>query len=175
MRLMRLHPSRLALWVLAVAIILADRLSKAWIVANLSEYATTAVLPWLSPIALFTRLPNTGVAFGMFPQLGGVFKILSAAVIVAIIFFHRSVEPKDWLTHIALGFMVGGATGNLIDRLTYGHVVDFIDLNFWPFHNFAIFNIADASIVIGVFLLLIVVWIQERQAARVERSQNPNS
>lgn len=175
MRLMRLHPSRLALWVLAAVIIIADRLSKAWIVANLSEYVSTDVWAWLAPVASFTRLPNTGVAFGMFPQLGNVFKILSAVVIVAIIFFHRTVEPEDWLTHIALGFMVGGATGNLIDRLTYGHVVDFIDLNFWPFGSFAIFNIADASIVIGVFLLLIVVWVQERQAARVERTESSHS
>ncbi|MBN1922665.1 MAG: signal peptidase II [Anaerolineae bacterium] len=172
---MRLHPSRLALWVLAGAIILADRLSKVWVVANLSEYVPTDVWPWLAPVASFTRLPNTGVAFGMFPQLGDIFKILSAVVIVAIIFFHRTVEPEDWLTHIALGFMVGGATGNLIDRLVYGHVVDFIDLNFWPFGNFAVFNIADSSIVIGVSLLLIVVWIQERQAVRVERTESLNS
>ncbi len=175
MRFLRLHPSRLALWVLAAVIILADRLSKVWIVAHLAEYVPTDVFPWLAPIASFTRIPNTGVAFGMFPEWGEVFKILSAVVIVAIALFHRSVEPEDWPTHIALGLMVGGATGNLIDRLVYGHVVDFIDVNFWPFRTFAIFNIADASIVIGVAALLVIVWIQERQASRVQRAENPNS
>lgn len=175
MRLWGLHPSRVALWVLACLIVVADRFSKIWVVANLVEYVPTEVIPWLAPIASFTRLPNTGVAFGMFPQWGAVFKVLSAVVIVAIVFFHRSVEPTDWLTHIALGFMVGGATGNLIDRFLYGHVVDFVDLNFWPFRNFAVFNIADASIVIGVALLLIVVWVQERQVARVKRAESAQS
>lgn len=175
MKLWHLHPSRMALWLLACSIIVADRFSKVWVVTHLVEYVPTDVIPWLAPIATFTRLPNTGVAFGMFPQLGAVFKVLSAVVIVAIVFFHRSVEPGDWLTHVALGFMVGGATGNLIDRFVYGHVVDFIDLNFWPFRSFAIFNIADASITVGVALLLIAVWLQERQVARVRQAESPQS
>ncbi|HRT31405.1 MAG TPA: signal peptidase II [Anaerolineae bacterium] len=175
MRRWRLYPSRLVLWGLAAIIILADRLSKAWVLAHLTEYVPADVFPWLAPIASFTRLPNTGVAFGMFPQFGDIFKILSAGVIVAIIFFSRSLDPHDWFTHVALGFMVGGATGNLIDRLIYGYVVDFIDLNFWPFRSFAVFNLADASIVIGVGLLLVVVWVQERRAAHVNRAENPDS
>lgn len=170
-----LRSSRVLLWALAASIIVADQLSKAWVVAHLPEYTPTDVFPWLAPILSFTRLSNTGVAFGLFPQFGGVFTILSAAVIAAIIAFHRTVDAEDWHTHGALGLMIGGASGNLIDRLLHGHVIDFIDLNFWPFRSWAVFNIADASIVVGVGLLLLVVWIQERQAARVERAENLSS
>lgn len=169
-----MRPSRVLLWALAALIVAADQLSKTWIVTHLLEYKPTDVIPWLAPVLSFTRLSNTGVAFGLFPQLGGLFTVLSAVVIVAIVIFHRSVEPGDWLTHGALGLMVGGAAGNLVDRLVHGHVIDFIDLNFWPFRSFAVFNLADACIVTGVSMLLVGVWIQERQAARVERAQNLN-
>lgn len=167
--------SRVLLWTLAALVLIADQLSKAWVVAHLPEHVPTDVFPWLAPILSFTRLSNTGVAFGLLPQFGGVFTILSAVVIVAIVFFQRTVSREDWLTHGALGLMIGGATGNLVDRLLHGHVIDFIDLNFWPLRSWAVFNIADASIVMGVTLLMLSVWLQERREARVEQVENLGS
>ncbi|MBN1262065.1 MAG: signal peptidase II [Anaerolineae bacterium] len=155
----------LLLWGVAAVVVLADQLSKLWVVNNLPEYVSVDIIPWLSPIFSFTRLSNTGVAFGLFPQFGGFFTVLSLVVVVAIVLFYRSLSSGDWLTHLALGLQIGGALGNLVDRLARGFVViDFIDLNFWPLRDWPVFNLADSSIVVGVGLLLLATWLEERRA-----------
>jgi signal peptidase II len=155
--------NRLILWGTAAVVIAADQLSKLWVLNNLPEYETVDVFPWLSPVLSFTRLTNTGVAFGLFPQFGDFFTLLTAVIIGVLILFHRKLGLIGWVSHLALGMQIGGALGNWIDRLLYGgSVVDFIDVNFWPFKNWPIFNLADASIVVGVTLLLIITWSQEQ-------------
>jgi signal peptidase II len=157
--------SRLLLWGSAALVVLLDQLSKVWVLRHLPFGVPTDPLPWLRPILSFTYITNTGVAFGLFPQAGDFFKLLSAVVIVGIILFQRSIPPQDWVTHMALGLQVGGALGNLIDRFVRGSVVDFLDVNFWPFKRWAVFNLADSAIVVGVFVLLLYTMWQERQMA----------
>ncbi len=159
--------SRLLLWGSAVVVVLADQVSKVWVTQALPFGIPTDLFPWLRPILSFTYITNTGVAFGLFPQAGDFFKFLSAAVIVGIFLFQRSLPPQDWVTHLALGLQVGGALGNLVDRFVRGSVVDFLDVNFWPFKRWAVFNLADSAIVVGVFILLLNAMWQERQAALV--------
>ena len=142
-------------------VLLVDQLSKLWVLRNLASYETKNVIPWLEPVLSFTRLSNTGVAFGLLPQFGSLFTILSAIIIVVIIWFYRTLEIPYWPIHLAFGMQIGGALGNLVDRLTRGSVVDFIDVNFWPFQDFAIFNLADSSIVVGVGILLLCLWLNE--------------
>lgn len=161
--------SKLLLWGGAGVVLIADQLSKLWVIQNLKPYVPSDVVPWLSPVLSFTRLTNTGVAFGLFPQLGDFFTILAALVVLAIILFHRTLEAGDWPIHLALGLQIGGALGNLVDRIFRGSVVDFIDVNFWPLQHWPVFNLADAFIVVGVFLLLIVTWCEEEQ----ERPEAP--
>jgi len=153
------------LWGGAAFVLGVDQLSKSWVVENLPEHVPVDVFPWLRSVLSFTRLTNTGVAFGLFPQFGSFFTVLAAVVIVAILFFYRTLEVEDWLTHLALGLQIGGALGNLVDRLFRGSVVDFLDVNFWPFENFPVFNLADSAIVVGVALLLISTWLQDRREA----------
>ncbi len=129
----------------------------------LGEGQSWDIAPWLAPIFRFTHVTNTGAAFGLFPGGGDFFTALAAIVIVAIITYYWHLPDGQWLVRVALGLQLGGAIGNLVDRLRQGFVVDFIDLNFWPLHNWPVFNLADSSIVAGVVLLaLLMIWEERR-------------
>lgn len=146
--------SRMLLIGVAVIVILFDQLSKEWIVSNLTEYVTIHITPWLHPILSVTPIRNTGGAFGLFPQLSQVFKYMSVFVVIGILFYQRAIPAQQYWVHLALGFVCGGAIGNVIDRFLRGFVVDFFDVNFWPFHEWPLFNIADSAIVVGVAVML---------------------
>lgn len=114
-------------------------------------------LGWLSPYARIVHWHNTGAAFGMFQNASMVFTVLAFIVIAAIIYYYPHVENSDWSLRLAMSMQLGGAIGNLIDRLTLGRVTDFISIGTFP-----VFNIADASISVGAVVLLIGVWLTER-------------
>lgn len=117
---------------------------------------------WLSPYARFVNWANTGAAFGMFQNGSLIFAILAFVVIVAIIYFYPQTEPSDWTLRLAMAMQLAGALGNLIDRLMFeGSVTDFISVG-----NFPVFNVADASITVGVGVLLLGVWLKERAEKR---------
>ncbi|MEA3309080.1 MAG: signal peptidase II [Chloroflexota bacterium] len=162
--------NRLLLWCGATFVLLADQLSKLWILQNLREYKTMDCTSWLTPVFSLTHLPNTGVAFGLFPQFGGLLTILSSVIIIAILWIYRTLEIQGWPLHLAFGMQIGGALGNLLDRLLRGSVVDFIDVNFWPFQNFAVFNLADSAIVVGVGILLLCIWLDKETLEGKERA-----
>ena len=94
---------------------------------------------------------NSGGAFGVLQGVPGFFLIATAGIIVAILVWARNVEQRPWL--VALGLVLGGGIGNVVDRVIrdHGGVVDFVDLHWWP-----VFNVADAAIVTGVGLLLLL-------------------
>ena len=92
---------------------------------------------------------------GCFPNTAALFTVLPVIVVVAIAVFRRTVPESDLWAHAALGLVTGGALGNVIDRVLRGYVVDFIDVNFWPFRGWPVFNLADSAVVVGVFLLLV--------------------
>lgn len=91
---------------------------------------------------------NTGAAFGVFRTGGLFFVAVALAVSLGIVIYYRRVAASSLLVRGALGLILGGAVGNLIDRVRLGYVVDFIDLRWWP-----VFNVADSAIVLGVALL----------------------
>ncbi len=157
--------SRLLFYGGAVTALVVDQLSKSWVVNTFPAYTPTDFFPWLSPILSFTFVRNTGVAFGLFPQLGEIFKVLVACVIVGIVLFQRSLPQTETWMRLALGLVTGGALGNLVDRLTRGFVVDFLDVNFWPFRNYAVFNAADSAIVVGVAVLLLDSFLMPQEEA----------
>ncbi len=141
----------------AILILLFDRLSKHLVTANLKLGE-----PW-NPIAPLKRwvsltyVTNTGMAFGLFPNLD-VFLIFVAVVAVTIILVYSRHLPSDQhLVKLSLGLQLGGALGNLIDRLRYGYVIDFIDFKVWP-----VFNLADSAITIGIALLIYHLLREER-------------
>jgi len=124
-------------------------------------------LEWLSPYARIVHWYNTGAAFGIFKEGGMVFTVLAFIVIGAILYYYPQVERSDWPLRLAMSMQLGGAIGNLIDRLTIGQVTDFISVGTFP-----VFNIADASISLGCVVLLLGVWwnerVQKKNVAKVE-------
>lgn len=125
-------------------------------------------LIWLSPYARIVHWYNKGAAFGMFQNGNTVFTILAFIVIGAIIYYYPRVEAGDWTLRLAMGLQLGGAAGNLIDRLRVGQVTDFISVGTFP-----VFNIADASISVGVAVLLLGVWLNERKEKLNAAQQQP--
>lgn len=103
---------------------------------------------------------NSGGAFGLLQGVPGFFLVATIGIIVAILLWARNVQSRPWL--VALGLVLGGGVGNVIDRVARGHggVVDFVDLHWWP-----VFNVADASIVTGVALLLLLGTRAEEEPA----------
>ena len=98
----------------------------------------------------FTYGTNSGTAFGLFPDQTVLLTVASVAAIGFIIYFHRTHGGRDWISKLTIGLLLGGAFGNLFDRVVAGEVTDFIDVGPWP-----IFNIADSSIVVGIAALVI--------------------
>jgi signal peptidase II len=125
---------------------------------------------WLSTYARIVHWKNTGAAFGIFQNLGGFFTILAFVVIVIILIFFPQIPRSDWPMRVALSMQLGGAAGNLIDRLSRGYVTDFVSVG-----NFAVFNVADASIFVGVAVLILGMWIQEKNNKRIQAESNTSS
>lgn len=154
--------------VVAGAVLALDQISKSWVVAHMSLGESREVASWLAPLFSLTYVTNTGIVFGLFQGIGDVFLIVVLIAIGAIFLYYRHLPSGPIPLHIALGLQLGGALGNLVDRLLRGAVVDFIDLNFWPLHHWPIFNLADTSIVTGVGLLLLMMLTErDRSSAAV--------
>ena len=147
-----------------------DQWTKGWVRANI-EFGGQWLpewLSWLSPYARIVHWYNSGAAFGIFQNGNLVFTILAFIVIGAILYYYRQVEAEDWTLKLAMGLQLGGAAGNLIDRLLMGKVTDFISISVFP-----VFNIADASISVGVAVLLLGVWLKEREEKLKAAQANP--
>lgn len=144
---------------IAIVIVLLDQWTKTLVRINIPQGASWLPdsLLWLSPYARIVHWYNTGAAFGMFKDASTILTVLAFIVIGAILFYYPQVSRDDWSLRLALSMQLGGAIGNLIDRLTIGHVTDFISVG-----NFPVFNIADASISVGAVVLFLGVWLQER-------------
>jgi len=138
-----------------------DQWTKAWVRANvpLNGDWLPSWLVWLEPYARVRYWYNSGAAFGLFQQGNLVFTTLAIVVALVILYYFPRVPRHDWWLRAAMGLQFGGALGNLIDRLFFQHVTDFISVG-----NFAVFNVADASITVGVAVLIVGAWITDRQA-----------
>jgi signal peptidase II len=138
---------------LSVVVILLDQLTKQLAEARLTYAEALAVLPSFN----LTLLYNRGAAFSFLSDAGGwqrwFFVVVSVLASAALLFWLRKLKPQQWLLAIALSLVLGGAIGNLIDRLWYGHVVDFIQLYYRDFY-WPAFNIADSAITVGAVLLV---------------------
>ncbi|MEA3339872.1 MAG: signal peptidase II [Chloroflexota bacterium] len=153
----------LILLAMAALVVLVDQISKHFVMTRLEEGQSWDIVSWLTPFMRITHVTNTGAAFGLFPKFGDFFIGVAIIVIVAIIIYQRYLPGGQWLVRAALGLQLGGAIGNLVDRLRWESVVDFMDLNFWPLRQWPVFNVADASIVAGASLLAILMLWEERR------------
>ena len=140
-------------------VILADQWSKQLITKTLALGESFAPIPAIGNFFRIVHWRNTGVAFGLFQGSGWIFTIVGVGIVILIILFYKQVSDGPAAWRIALGLQLGGAIGNMIDRITRGYVVDFL----W-FGKFPVFNIADSAIVIGAAILIIYMWIDEKKA-----------
>jgi len=155
------------LLVTAASVLLADQISKYLVVTQLEIGQSWNITPWLAPVFSITHVSNTGVAFGLLQGLNDILVGVGIIAIIAIAVYSHRLPQGQWLTRVALGLALGGAIGNLIDRVRQGHVADFIDVNFWPFRDFPVFNVADSSILVGVTILVaLLIWEEQRERQR---------
>ncbi len=164
-----MHPKTRCFGTSFALALLLDQLTKLWIVRNLSR---TDSIPVIDGFFTITHVRNPGAAFGLFTGLDEsvrvpLFLAVSLAAVILVARFQRSLEPEDRLSSVALGLILGGAVGNLIDRIRYGEVVDFLHFRLWRGYVWPDFNLADSFIVVGVALLVIelVAGEGERRAA----------
>jgi signal peptidase II len=151
----------LFLFLFAGGIIALDQWTKHLVRTTLAFGEHWTPWPWLEPYARIVHWQNTGAVFGMFQGFGNIFAILAVIVSIAILYYFPQVPRSDWPLRLAMGMQLGGAVGNLIDRLTIGWVTDFVSVG-----RFAVFNVADASISVGVVVLLVGMWLKERAESR---------
>lgn len=158
------HPHSRQIWFLIGAIMALDQATKALVRTRLSLYETVPVIP---DVFSLTRVHNTGAAFGMldavhFPLKRVLLAAVGIAALVALISYAATLDARQHLSRIGLALISGGAAGNLIDRITAGYVLDFVDV-YWGTWHFWTFNVADAAITVGVALMLIEI-LGRRQA-----------
>ncbi|MCA9952486.1 MAG: signal peptidase II [Anaerolineales bacterium] len=139
----------------------ADRLSKWWAAAYLAAYGPTKFNSFFT----LQETYNKGVAFGLFQGIGSYVGWLTVGVVVGLLIYMIQLPAEQWLTRIGVAVLIGGALGNLVDRVFVGEVLDFIET---PFRQ-GIFNIADVMIYLGMGLMLLGSIIQ-----RPNRSKTPH-
>ena len=135
---------------IAILIVILDQFTKFLIKNNLQSNES---IPIIKNIFHLTYVANTGSAFGLFKGMNLFFILFSIIVIFVIFYYLKQIKKKDRLMLFSLGLLLGGTIGNLIDRIAYGSVIDFIDFRVWP-----VFNIADSAVTISVILLIILLW-----------------
>lgn len=154
---------------LALMIFLIDQFTKnpfrSWTVGQ-----SMPVFPWLS----FTYVQNTGSLFGIFPGKSMALGFVSATISALIIWYAWHLPRKSgWLSYITLGVLLGGATGNMLDRLVFNFVVDFFDLR-WNGHNiWPIFNVADIAVDLAIALFVLMAILEPK--AQLQNHAEPAS
>jgi signal peptidase II len=143
----------------ALIVLVLDQISKAMVVARLPHRASWPAddTPIIGAFFRFYHSHNTGVAFGMFQGHSERFLILALIVVMGLLWYQSQLPTSDRWTRLALGMQVGGALGNIADRLRQGYVTDFLDFYVGKWH-WPTFNLADSAIVVGVGILIWQLW-----------------
>jgi len=161
------RPGRLLLVALvAVTVFALDRVTKAWVSENIP---LGTARPVVGDYVRIVHAQNTGAAFGLLPERTTLLSVLSVLAVLAIVYYYRQIASASWLVSATLGMQLGGAFGNLLDRVTQGYVVDFVDVGVGEVRFWA-FNVADSSIVVGIFVVTFALWYEERRVARPKRA-----
>jgi signal peptidase II len=147
-------------------LVAADQATKAVVQRSMTLHESIPIVPSVS----LTYTTNPGAAFSLLADADPTFRswfflLVSAVALTLVMVFLRRVEHGDWWTLGALSLILGGAVGNLIDRVRHGEVIDFIDLYLGRYH-WPVFNVADSGITIGMLMLLGQALLQRRPAVR---------
>lgn len=152
---MRVRSRQLQVWIVGLIVIL-DQAVKWLVRARVDLYQSIEVFPGLLSI---TRVHNTGAAFGLmnamdFPYKTVVVALVATAALSGLALYAATLDAEQYLSRLGLSFIIGGAAGNLIDRIATGYVLDFVDVYHGNWHFWA-FNVADAAITFGVALMIL--------------------
>jgi signal peptidase II len=150
-----LPPRRLEIW-LPILIVAVDQLTKAVVRATLPLHSSVTLLPGFVD---FTHVRNTGAAFGIlngadFPFKTAVIAVVATAALIGVGMYAASLAHHQLVARIGLALIIGGAAGNLLDRVIAGSVVDFVDV-YWRTYHFWAFNVADSAITVGVGIMIL--------------------
>jgi signal peptidase II len=160
---------------LIIALVLAaDQFTKRIVVERLAVGESRQPIPALVPLFQITRSQNTGAAFGFLQGAGDSFFVIAIIVVIAMLIFYPRIPDKAWMIRLASGLIIGGASGNALDRLQYGSVVDFIHYQI-PGLISNVSNIADHAIVFGVLCIFVVSWRTERSQSKTEPAAQPET
>ena len=140
---------------LIILIFIADRLSKRWVADYFAENGP--VIP-INDFFTLRQTFNEGVAFGMFQGIGPYVGWLTIVVVFGLLYFLYTTPKQAWLVRIGMGLLIGGALGNMIDRITIGKVLDFVET---PLRS-GIFNVADVAINVGMVLVLLGSFVHRK-------------
>ena len=142
-------------WMIAISVLFFDQLSKFYIMHTLLPNMSIAIIPHVFHI---TYILNPGAAFGILVNQRWLFILIALVIFGGVLYFYRRIPESYRWFRCGLSLMVGGAAGNLVDRLWLGYVVDFFDFRIWP-----IFNIADIAIVCGVAMMIASVVFTKKE------------
>ncbi|MDI6623474.1 MAG: signal peptidase II [Brevundimonas sp.] len=159
---MKIPRIALAAYGFAILIVVVDQLTKAWIISGL-DLRMVGQIPILPPVLNFTWVENRGVSFGLFGDGSARWMLSVFSVVVAGVLGWWALRADRRMLVSAIGLIMGGAIGNVIDRIRFGFVVDFLDFSgtgFFPW----VFNVADSAITVGVILLILDSVLSEKAA-----------
>ena len=149
----------LAMVGLGLLVIVLDQLTKQWVYSYFSTKPDGYSIPIIGPILSLEMVKNSGVAFSLLQNQVVMFLFIALAIGVIGYLYWRSRETGSLALKLTFGLVLGGAIGNLIDRFTRGFVVDFVHFQIPAIRfDFAVFNVADSAISIGVVLLALMIW-----------------
>ena len=156
--------------VVAGVIIVLDQWSKTWVRQTIPDYTAMIPIPALGEYFVFEHVHNYGAAFGILQGQGNFFVIVAAVVVVGVLAYVRYLPTEDWFVRVLLGMMLGGAVGNVIDRINQGYVTDFVKMGIPGVYYWPNYNIADSAIVLGVIGLGIYVVIDDIRKSRQQKA-----
>lgn len=150
--------------VIAVVLIAVDQIVKNWA----EDVLTKGEIAVIEDVLYFKYAENTGVAFSMFSDNRWMLIGITSIMLIVVLAFFLSGKVTDKLEQFSLALILAGGVGNLIDRISLGYVIDFIDVRII---NFAIFNIADICICVGAFLLCVAVYLSDKKEASEKKAK----
>ncbi|HXF63389.1 MAG TPA: signal peptidase II [Caldilineaceae bacterium] len=156
---------------IAAAIIALDQWTKEWVRMTIPKYTYTVPIPQLGEYFVFEHVDNYGAAFGILQNQGTLFILIAAVVAVAILVYVWSLPPQNRFVRVLLGLQLGGALGNVIDRLNQGYVTDFVKMGIPGVYYWPNYNIADAAIVCGVIGLGVYILVEDLRSQRAAKRQ----
>ncbi|MBE8167780.1 MAG: lipoprotein signal peptidase [Shewanella sp.] len=156
-------------WVVVVVFIL-DQLSKQWVINNFDLHETIKLIPLLN----FTYVRNYGAAFSFLSDAGGwqrwFFTAIALGISGMLSYWLRKQPTTMWRLNLAFTLVIGGALGNLVDRLMHGFVIDFVDF-YWNASHYPAFNVADSAICIGAGLIIWDSFVGEKPTADTQKKK----